>query len=81
MHLRQHFGEFARWGHDEALVGACPRDEVLDALVFEHAVRVLAVASNATAVHRVDALVQLVYEGRLNHLGLLRGRGRSHGRR
>lgn len=38
-YLRQDFGELARGRHDEALVGARPRDEVLDALVFEHAAR------------------------------------------
>lgn len=37
----QDFGELARGRHDEALVGARPRDEVLDALVFEHVVQLV----------------------------------------
>lgn len=36
-HSRQDFRELRRWGHDEALVGARPRNEVLDALIFKHA--------------------------------------------
>ena len=43
-HVRQDFGEVARRGHDETLVGAGPRDEVLDSLVLKHAVGALALA-------------------------------------
>jgi hypothetical protein len=39
MHVRKDFAELARRTHDEALVGVGPRNEVLNALVFEHAVR------------------------------------------
>lgn len=43
-HLRQDFGELGRRRHDEGLIGARPRDEVLDTLILEHAVEWSAMA-------------------------------------
>jgi hypothetical protein len=74
VYLRQDFGELARRGHDKALICARPRDEMLYALVLQHAAIVLAGMSQFLSTG-IDPLVELVDECSLDDLWLLCGGG------
>jgi hypothetical protein len=82
--LRKHFGEVLGRRHDKAVGAWRPRDEMLYVLILQHAIAAVSPPVGGQCL-RPHSLIELMYESRLNNLGLVhrggRRRRRSHAAR